>query len=111
MSTTFAHPTVAGFAPIAWLHTKMAGKTSRARPVVYPTSTEMHFERSQIRELLAPLGVTVECASGQVWITMDHDPRDVLLEPGQTFTLDRDERTLIMALEKASVRCNRLSGI
>jgi len=37
--------------------------------------------------------------AGQVWITQDGDPRDVILGPNETFTLDRTGHALVSALE------------
>lgn len=107
MEITSAQTTTTFLALFTWLQAKMAGQPRKAEPLTQQAENEMHFSRSQICELQAPLGVTIECASGQVWITMDHDTRDVLLAEGQTFTVDCDKRTLIMALDEASVRCIR----
>lgn len=79
----------------------------QSRPRFHPSRTEMTFIRNQIRQVKSPLGVTLECLSGQVWITLDGDPRDVVLDPGQMFTVDRDQRTLVMALDEATVLCTR----
>lgn len=49
-------------------------------------------------------GTRVICETGVLWITEDHEQGDVLLEPGQSFTISRPGLTLIMALEPASLR-------
>lgn len=54
--------------------------------------------------LRKPLGQRVECLDGCVWITLDGDPRDVVLEAGQAFTADRNQPALIHALEASLVR-------
>ncbi len=48
-------------------------------------------------------GDRVECLDGSVWITQDGDPRDVLLDAGETFTLDRSGTTIVYALADARV--------
>jgi hypothetical protein len=48
-------------------------------------------------------GARVAVIDGRVWITQEDDSRDILLRPGQTFTLDRDGTTIIEALADAEV--------
>jgi hypothetical protein len=48
--------------------------------------------------------VDIECASGAVWITLDHDRRDIVLEPGQRFRSESHRRALVAALEPSCVR-------
>lgn len=54
--------------------------------------------------LCEPLGQRVECLGGCVWITLDGDRRDIVVEGGQAFTADRDQRALIHALEASLLR-------
>jgi hypothetical protein len=44
----------------------------------------------------------VHCETGCLWLTVDHDARDILLRPGQAHRCDRDDRLLIQALDDAS---------
>lgn len=48
-------------------------------------------------------GVGVECRSGCVWITLDHDRRDIVLSPGERFVGDQHRRMLVSALEPAFI--------
>ena len=48
--------------------------------------------------------VDIECTSGAVWITLDHDPRDIVLEPGERFRSDSHRRALVAALEPSCLR-------
>ncbi|MDM0013988.1 DUF2917 domain-containing protein [Variovorax sp. J22P168] len=48
--------------------------------------------------------VDIECTSGAVWVTLDHDRRDIVLEPGQRFRSDIHRRALVAALEPSCVR-------
>ena len=45
--------------------------------------------------------LTVGCASGSLWLTLDHDPRDIVLEAGERIALDGRRRALAYALEDA----------
>ena len=48
-------------------------------------------------------GVGIECQSGCVWLTMDDDPRDLVLEPGERFVGDIHRRVLVSAFEASSI--------
>jgi hypothetical protein len=49
-------------------------------------------------------GVLIECCSGSVWITLDHDPRDVVLAPGERFEANAHRPMVVSAFEPASIR-------
>lgn len=46
---------------------------------------------------------TITCRAGTVWITQDSDPRDVILESGQSFTLDALRRTIVYGLDASTL--------
>ena len=61
----------------------------------------------------------VECRSGALWITQEADVRDVMVEAGERFELDRNGLTLVSALDVAvaavhapagASRCSGYSG-
>ena len=49
-------------------------------------------------EVVDGLGTTVESLAGNIWITLADDIRDILLAPGEWFTIDRNGKTLIAAV-------------
>ena len=49
-------------------------------------------------------GCTVTCLSGGIWLTMEGDHRDVVLEPGASFVVDRDGLTLLAAQQPSAVQ-------
>jgi Protein of unknown function (DUF2917) len=51
-----------------------------------------------------PLGATVTCGSGSLWITHDGDVRDVVISAGESHTCDRASRMLVFGLETSSVQ-------
>lgn len=46
-------------------------------------------------------GQRMHCQSGTVWITLDHDTRDVVLEAGESFSTPEHRRALVYALAPA----------
>jgi len=71
-----------------------------------PSAPPSRIRRLERRELLSAAGLRgtrVHCRSGCVWLTHDCDPRDVVLEAGESHCVDSDRRMLLMALEDAEV--------
>ena len=53
---------------------------------------------ADVVRLGAARGRRIESVLGRVWVTLDGDPRDIVLDPGQGFNVDRDGDVLISAL-------------
>jgi hypothetical protein len=49
-------------------------------------------------------GTTIAVDSGCLWVTMERDPRDIVLLPGMSFEIDRTGRTVIAAEEDSRFR-------
>jgi len=49
-------------------------------------------------------GKEIVCISGELWITQEGDTRDIILGPGQTFTVDRPGLTLVHATRDSVLR-------
>jgi len=49
-------------------------------------------------------GTLIECLSGVLWITQNGDHRDITLERGARFWLDRDGLAIVYGLEQARFR-------
>lgn len=98
---------------------RFAGKWLRAqasrshRPSVQatpPCCGVQEIAKAGIHEVKQALGVTIECLEGSVWVTLDGDLRDLVLDAGQSCKIDRKRRVLIQALDTARVRLTPLSG-
>jgi len=48
-------------------------------------------------------GTTLRVTRGKLWITLQNDTRDVVLEAGDVFTIDREGLTLVEAQGPATV--------
>ena len=48
-------------------------------------------------------GTTLRVTRGVLWITLENDLRDVILTPGDTFTIDREGLSLIEAQDATTV--------
>ena len=46
-----------------------------------------------------PLRCEVHCVLGALWITHDGDPKDIVVEAGHSYLVDRSARMLVSALE------------
>jgi len=55
-------------------------------------------------------GVQILCRSGSLWVTLDGDPRDIVLDAGDHFTATEHRRALIYALGPASLSLSMASA-
>lgn len=65
--------------------------------------SRLSIEAGELVRLPQPAGATVAVVSGSVWLTQDHDLRDIVLSPGDSFEIGGSELVLITALEEARV--------
>lgn len=64
------------------------------------------FHRLAARQILAiddASGLQIDCSAGSLWITIDHDPRDIVLEPGESVADLGAGRALVYALQDAQL--------
>lgn len=75
------------------------------RTVPYPTVSHFRIElpRHAIFTVADVAGVDIECQSGCVWLTLDDDPRDLVLEQGERFVGDIHRRVLVSAFEASAI--------
>ena len=59
------------------------------------------LRKGEIHRLHNGLGQRIESLRGALWVTIDHDPRDIVVEPGAGFSVDREGDTLISAMDDA----------
>jgi Protein of unknown function (DUF2917) len=64
---------------------------------------QMTLPRNAVYSVNDASDVRITCRSGAVWITLDDDPADVVLEPGQQFDTRLHRRALVSALESSCI--------
>ena len=66
--------------------------------VCLEASARLLLQHAGVIRLTDARGTQISCLSGGVWITQQDDPRDIVLEAGQLFTLDRDGLAIIYGI-------------
>jgi hypothetical protein len=54
-------------------------------------------------------GTIIAVENGCLWVTLERDPRDIVLTKGMRFEIDRSGRTVIVAEDDSRVRFTRAS--
>ena len=62
------------------------------------------LDRWQTVELIDAAGATAALDKGCLWITMDGDRRDIVLSAGESWTVERNGRTLLHAEAPSTLR-------
>ena len=68
-----------------------------------PHGKTVVLERLGTLPLCASVGAKIACVSGELWVTQENDARDIILGPGQEFTIDRPGLTLVHAAQPSVV--------
>ena len=63
--------------------------------------TEVQLSNEELLGLEDIRGTRLTVVDGSVWLTLDHDLRDIFLNPGESFVVDRNGLTLLHALAPA----------
>lgn len=64
---------------------------------------DITLDRGRSLQVQDGMGVRVRCRGGSVWITQHLDRRDVVLSPGEDFTLDRPGLAIVHAMRCAHI--------
>jgi hypothetical protein len=71
--------------------------------------TGLALQRQAMFELPDAAEARVVCLEGAVWITLDNDTRDIVLEPCEVFTATEHRRAVIYALKPSRISVTRHS--
>ena len=72
------------------------------------SQSEIGLTKRQTLSLRDGAGVRIEARCGVVWVTQDHDVRDIVLRAGESFTLDAPGQAIVQALEPARLRLTQV---
>lgn len=67
------------------------------------TTTGLALQRQAMFELPDAAAARVVCLEGAIWITLDNDTRDIVLEPCEVFTATEHRRAVIYALKPSRI--------
>ena len=68
-----------------------------------PSHFELQLDRRALFSLPDAAGVQIRCHSGSLWLTLDGDPRDIVLEAGDSFTSPEHRRALLYAFDASRI--------
>lgn len=74
------------------------------------SAASMQLPHRALLHLPDAAAVQLECQSGSLWITVDHDTRDTVLHAGERFTGTAHRHALIYALESTSLAIRPLAA-
>lgn len=57
------------------------------------------LRKGEIYRIHHGTGQRIETLNGCLWVTIDSDPRDIVVSPGAGFSIDRDGDALVSALD------------
>ena len=82
-----------------------AGTAPRARPAqrVLVGSDVRGVPKRETVAIDRPQGRRITCIAGCVWLTQDNDPRDIVLEPGDSHLCAGNGRLLVFGLQRSSI--------
>jgi hypothetical protein len=64
---------------------------------------ELSLAARKLFEIPDIAGVQVTCSGGSLWLTLDNDPRDIVLEAGESFFSTGHRRALVFAFEPSTL--------
>lgn len=71
---------------------------------------ELGLQREAMFSVPDAAGLNIVCRRGTVWITLDGDQRDFVLERCETFSTTEHRRALIYAMQPASITIGHADG-
>ncbi len=72
-------------------------------------TTGLALQHQAMFELPDAADARVVCLEGAVWITLDNDTRDFVLEPCEAFTATEHRRAVIYALKPSRISVTRVA--
>ncbi len=92
--------TIAAFESAAWL-AQLFGSAPASRPAL-----SGRLDASRCVHLDHPEGRRITCTDGSLWLTIDGEPEDTVLEAGESCTCTQDAPLIISAFGDAAWRAD-----
>ena len=70
---------------------------------LHPERFDLGLQREAMFGVPDAAGIDIVCRTGIVWITLDGDPRDIVLEAHDRFTTSEHRRALIYAMQPSCI--------
>jgi hypothetical protein len=67
------------------------------------TASEFCLANREVLDLDDAMGVRIDALMGAVWVTQERDRRDLVLNAGESCTIERPGRTVVQALASSRV--------
>lgn len=64
---------------------------------------QVSLQHKALFDIADAAGVRVRCDEGALWITLDNDPRDIVLRAGEVFATDDHRHALVYALKPSTL--------
>src|SRR5436309_1252910 len=71
--------------------------------IANPETKVWQLAPGELVQLDGARGTTLRVTGGTLWITLERDLRDIVVKPGDAFTIDRGGMTLVEAQTSATV--------
>jgi hypothetical protein len=71
----------------------------------------VQLEHAQSLRVCGALNTRIDCEDGCLWITQDNDIRDIVLQRGESFTLDRAGVAILHACSRSRFAMHEPVGI
>lgn len=68
-----------------------------------PSQFDLSLAHQGMFSVADAAGLQMTCREGSVWITLDHDTRDIVLSAGESFLTTQHRRAIIYALGPSSL--------
>ncbi len=76
-----------------------------------PDVFELGLQREAMFSVPDAAGLRIDCRQGTVWITLDGDVRDFVLERCESFSTAEHRRALIYAMQPARIAISQTEGV
>jgi hypothetical protein len=76
-----------------------------------PNQFDLSLVRQAVFVVSDAAGVQITCRKGSLWVTLDDDPRDIVLDAGDSFMTTEHRRALIYAMASSSLGLAMAPGV